>query len=125
MCTEFEVQDEKKLVDKQKVDMFLASKKSFFPSHRLLFLKEKLYELDDKKFSMLAFVELKDPNTVLILSLFLGSYGVDRFMINNIGLGILKLLTCGCCGILTFIDWFLIRQETRELNFSNIIDCIK
>ena len=27
-------------------------------------------------------------------------------MIGDTGMGILKLLTCGCCGVLTIIDWF-------------------
>lgn len=44
---------------------------------------------------------MKDPNTVLLVSIFLGVLGIDRFMIGDTGMGILKLLTCGCCGVLT------------------------
>lgn len=56
---------------------------------------------------------MKDPNTVLLVSIFLGVLGIDRFMIGDTGMGILKLLTCGCCGVLTIIDWFTISKKTK------------
>ena len=58
----------------------------------------------------------KDRNTILILSIFLGSWGIDRFMIGDMGMGILKLLTLGLCGILWLIDLFLIRGKVDEFN---------
>ena len=41
-------------------------------------------------------------------------------MIGDIGIGILKLLTGGLCGILTIIDWFTISRKTKQLNLSKI-----
>ena len=108
-------------VDKQKVDMFIMSNQKYFPAEKLMFLKEKLYKLDDAKFSMISCVELKDPTTLLILSLFLGGWGVDRFMLKDTGMGVLKLLTGGCCGILTIIDWFSIQKKTKEKNFHDLM----
>lgn len=108
-------------VDKQKVDMFIMSNQKYFPAEKLIFLKEKLYTLDDSKFSMVSCVELKDPTTLLIISLFLGSFGVDRFMLKDTAMGILKLLTGGCCGILTIIDWFSIQNKAKEKNFHDLM----
>ena len=108
-------------VDKQKVDMFIMSNQKYFPAGKIMFLKEKLYSLDDSKFAMLSTIELKDPTTLLIISLFLGSVGVDRFMLKDTGMGVLKLLTGGCCGILTIIDWFNVQNKAKELNFNNIM----
>ena len=102
-------------VDKQKVDMYVMSNQKYFPSEKIMFLKEKLYALDDNKFSMISCVEMKDPTTILLVSLFLGAYGVDRFMLKDTGMGVLKLLTGGCCGILTIIDWFSVQKKAREL----------
>ena len=44
----------------------------------------------------------------LLLSILIGSLGVDRFYLGYIGLCILKLLTCGGLGIWYLIDIILI-----------------
>jgi TM2 domain-containing membrane protein YozV len=60
----------------------------------------------------------KDPAVSLILSLTFGTFGIDRFYIGNVVLGILKLITVGGFFIWTFIDWFLIMGATRRANVS-------
>jgi len=47
----------------------------------------------------------------LVLSILVGSLGVDRFMMGQIGLGILKLITAGGCGIWWIIDVILIAMK--------------
>ena len=42
--------------------------------------------------------------TALLLSIFLGAYGVDRFYLGHTGMGVVKLLTCGGCGVLSIMD---------------------
>ena len=108
-------------VDKQKIDMFVMSNQKYFPVEKIMFLKEKLYKIDEVKFSMLSCIEFKDPTTILLLSIFLGSWGVDRFMLKDTGMGVLKLLTGGCCGILTIIDWFSVQKKAKEKNFNDLM----
>lgn len=53
----------------------------------------------------------------LLLSIFLGSLGIDRFYLGHIGLGILKLLTLGGCYIWWIIDIILIATgKVRDAN---------
>ncbi|MFH1510679.1 MAG: TM2 domain-containing protein [Candidatus Woesearchaeota archaeon] len=47
----------------------------------------------------------------LIMSVVFGSVGVDRFIMGHIGLGILKLVTLGGCGIWWLIDLILIATK--------------
>lgn len=47
---------------------------------------------------------MKSKTTALILSVLVGGLGIDRFYLGYTGMGILKLLTGGCFGILYIID---------------------
>lgn len=108
-------------MEQNKVDMYILANQKYFPAEKIFYLKEKLLAADESKFTMISAVELKDPTVILLISIFLGYLGIDRFMLGDIGLGILKLLTGGCCGILTIIDWFTVSQKAKEINFNNIL----
>ena len=58
----------------------------------------------------------RDRTLVLLISIFLGYLGIDRFLVGDIGLGVLKLLTGGVCGILWLIDIFLITGRVDDYN---------
>ena len=70
---------------------------------------------------VLSRTEFKDPTTLLLVSLFLGVLGIDRFMLGDVGMGVLKLLTGGVCGIMTIVDWFTIQKKTKEHNFEKLM----
>jgi TM2 domain-containing membrane protein YozV len=59
--------------------------------------------------------------TLLLLSIFLGSLGVDRFYVGKIGTGILKLITGGGCGIWWIIDLIFILSEKFTDIDGNVI----
>jgi len=56
----------------------------------------------------------RDWLTALLLSIFLGTLGVDRFYLGHTGLGIAKLLTFGGCGIWALIDIILIATDQMK-----------
>lgn len=105
----------------EKVDMYIMSNQKYLPAEKIVFLKQKLLEADESKLSLASSVEFKDPTTILLVSIFIGGLGIDRFMLGDTGMGILKLLTGGVCGILTIVDWFTCQKRARELNYNNLM----
>lgn len=54
----------------------------------------------------------------LLMSIFFGTLGVDRFIMGQIGLGILKLITFGGFGIWWLVDVILIASKYP---FKNVV----
>jgi TM2 domain-containing membrane protein YozV len=105
-------------MEAQKVDLFMMMNAKYFEGHHLNAIREKLLSLDDTKWGLVQTMQFNDPNTSIIVSILAGHFGIDRFMIGDIGLGVGKLLTCGGMGIWTIIDFFLIMGATREKNME-------
>lgn len=108
-------------MDASKIDMYVMTNQKYLPAEKIVFIKEKLKNVDEERFALISSVEFKDPTTILLVSLFLGTFGVDRFMLGETGMGVLKLLTCGLCGILTIIDWFTVQKKAKENNFNKLM----
>jgi len=109
----------------ERVNTYLLTNKDYFPTEKMPFIKEALSKVPDEKADALMFTEFKQPVTMLLFSLFLGFLGVDRFMLGEVGMGVLKLLTCGGCGIWAIIDWFIILNKTKEKNFDQLMQTIQ
>lgn len=108
-------------MDQQKVDMFIMTNKDFLPPEKILYVKEKLMSLPEEKLSLISTISFKNPTTILLISIFVGGLGIDRFMLGDTGMGVLKLLTGGLCGILTIIDWFSVSKKAKDLNFNTLM----
>ncbi|MDR0878050.1 MAG: TM2 domain-containing protein [Treponema sp.] len=59
--------------------------------------------------------------TLLLLSIFLGELGVDRFYVGKIGTGIVKLITFGGFGIWYLIDLIMIICDKFTDKKGNVI----
>jgi TM2 domain-containing membrane protein YozV len=70
------------------------------------------------EFQMIYQTQKKDRTTALLFSLFLGTWGADRFYLGQTGLGAAKLLTFGGLLWWTFIDWFLIMGAADAYNMG-------
>lgn len=107
-------------MDQQKVDMFILANGQYLPEQKMPYVREKLLEMDESKWSALSMIQFKKPTTALILSLFLGLYGIDRFYLGQTGMGVGKLLTCGGLFVWVFIDLFLITGATKDVNYNKL-----
>ena len=50
----------------------------------------------------------KQKIVAALLCWFLGAFGVHRFYLGHIGIGVIQLLTLGGCGVWTIVDFILI-----------------
>jgi TM2 domain-containing membrane protein YozV len=67
----------------------------------------------------------KNPNDILLATLlgFLGFAGIQRFMTNQIVLGLLYFFTGGFLGIGTLIDLFMYKSITNDYNRRLAYEC--
>lgn len=107
--------------DSEKLDNYIISNQKFFPQDKIIYLREKMSNVNSSELDMLIALELKDPSTFLFLSIFVGIFGIDRFLLGDVGFGLIKLLTFGGFGVLTILDWFSVVKRTKEQNFNKII----
>lgn len=84
-------------------------------------IKSILEKIPDEKSSIILGLDVKSPTTVLIVSLLVGGFGVDRFMLGQVRLGVLKLLTMGGLGIWTIVDCCTAMKRTRQHNFEEFV----
>lgn len=79
---------------------------------------ENMSDEDCQQFANIYRVRRKDPQTILLLTLvgFLGIAGVHRFVVDQIGMGILYLLTGGLCMIGTIVDLINYKKISLEYN---------
>ena len=119
------VKKERNVMDMSRLDMFIEANQKFLPAEKIVFIKERLMDIDESQFvrvaSLMASAEMKNPTTVLLVSILFGTFGVDRFLIGDTGFGILKLLTGGMCGIFTIVDWFVVPKKVKEANFNKLM----
>ncbi len=69
-------------------------------------LVKEMNENQLQQFATIYSTRRKDPQTILLLTLigFLGISGVQRFVLDQIGMGLLYLFTGGLCVIGTIVD---------------------
>ncbi len=87
----------------------------------MMYTQELIKDMTDsqaQQFAMVYSARRKDPTTILILALvgFVGFAGIHRFMLNQIGMGILYFLTGGLCFIGTIVDLVNYKKLSFEYN---------
>ena len=75
----------------------------------MVFIQELIKDMNDnqaQQFAMAYMSRRKDPSNLLIFTIigFVGFAGIQRFVLNQIGMGILYLFTLGLCYIGTIVD---------------------
>lgn len=119
------------------LQQYVFSKSSYLPSDKLLILQQELEDLDEGALNALMMVEMRQPLVALILAIFFGEFGVDRFYAGNKELGFAKLIAFIISFVTLFIligflffigvylwkfiDCFLIMRACKEANFEHLM----
>jgi len=88
----------------------------------LMEMAASLDDRDRRKFIDIVQRETQNPVELFGWNAWLGWLGIDRFVVGDIGLGVLKLITFGGLGIWQIIDCFLIGNRTRTKNWEKVLD---
>ena len=117
---------------KKRVQYFLMNNKKYLPENRIPKLRERMLALNEDQLQSIECTSFKDPTLLLIISFFVGEFGVDRFMLGDVGLGVAKLLITILTipiffftfiflgGIWWLIDLFFVMNKTREFNYKKL-----
>lgn len=105
----------------QNVDNYLMANSKNLPETDIPQIKSLLSGLDEATQSSLSMIGSKDPVVTLILAIVLGGWGVDRFILGQVGLGILKIITFGGFGIWWLIDIFTAIGRTKNYNKEKLM----
>ena len=109
-------------MESNKVNMYISQYKDKIPSEKTVALRNALTNASETCEDNLSMVKIRNPIVILIISIFLGTLGIDRFMIGDIGLGVCKLLIGWLTlGIWYIIDIFLCYKKAKEMNFNEIM----
>ncbi len=115
-------EDEEKMKEMLISDFAIRYQKYFLASdfnNVIGFLRTKSYH--ELEVIMSSTNYIIDPSVSQIVSILLGSIGVDRFMLGQNTYGLLKLVTFGGFGVWTIIDWFQIQNLTKKTNMQKFI----
>lgn len=120
-----EVEAKGEKVTEKQIDACIMAVKDFVPADKILFLRDTLEGADERSYKRISALTLKSPTTVLLFSIFLGGFGVDRFYIGDTLIGVLKLLFGWLTGyICIIIDIFLCRKKVKEKNLEQVMRSI-
>ena len=107
-------------MERYEIDPFIFTHGRKFPFGCITELRDRLELADERQTPLLMAYPYKSPVLALVLSIFVGEFGVDRFYTGDTLLGVLKLITGGGCGVWWFIDLFLIMGAARRRNYERI-----
>lgn len=105
-------------MEQQKVDMFIGLNHENFTPQDLMTIKQKLEQMDDSKIYLVQGTDFQKPSTILLIAILLGW---DRFWLDEIGLGILKVITCYGCMLWWLIDIFSAKNRAKKYNFEKFM----
>lgn len=100
-------------------DIFLSMHQSKFAPSDIPIVKERLDSIKDENLLFLNSLELRDPSNMLLIAILLGW---ERFWLDDILLGVLKIFTGFGCMLWWLIDIFTAKKRTYRFNLKKFLE---
>lgn len=105
-------------MEKSKIDMFVGLNSENFNPQDIQMIRSKLEKMDDDKIYVLQGAEFQKPSTIFLIALLLGW---ERFWLDDVVLGLVKVLTCYGCFIWWLVDITTAKSRAREYNMKKFV----
>ena len=105
-------------MEKSKIDMFISMNAVNFEPQDLMVVRDKLENIDDEKFLIIQGTEFQKPDTIFLIAILLG---LERFWLDDVALGVVKVLTCYGCFIWWIVDIFSAKERAKKYNFKKFV----
>lgn len=99
------------------INNFMLTKGEYFAPEMISDIQAKLASVDDSKAAYILSIDFQNPTLILIIAIFLGW---ERFFLDDIGMGVLKVLTCYGAGIWWLIDIFSAKKRACQYNYLKL-----
>ena len=106
-------------MEQQKVDMFIGLNHENFNPQDLMAIKQKMEQMNDSKFYLIQGTSFQKPDTIFLIAILLGW---ERFWLDDIGLGILKIITFYGCLIWWLVDIFSAKERAQKYNYRKFTE---
>ena len=120
-------EEEREQLRKQKtalVDRFLVLNQNDLPEDKITFLRSNMLHCSLHKLTGMQKLTCRRVHNMEFISLLLGWSGIDRMLLGDIGLGLLKLCTFGGFGLMMLYDWVMTPYKTRYYNYLQVMSVI-
>lgn len=106
----------------EKVSALMQQLQDKVPQNQVAILKNSLTKASDESYGVISTLKYKSSVTTVLLSIFLGGLGVDRFYIGDVGLGVCKLLFGWLTvGIWPLVDIFISHKKAKIKNMNKVL----
>lgn len=103
------------------IQAFMLKNGECFDSAMLSSIQSQLENVDDAKAPLVMGMDLQKPTMILIVAILLGW---ERFFLDDIGLGVLKIITGGGCCVWWLIDIFSAKRRTFAYNYKKFSEAM-
>lgn len=103
------------------IQSFMLKNGECFDSSVIMDIQARLEDIDDSKAPLLMSLNLQKPTFILLIAIL---FGWERFFLNDIAMGVLKVITCYGCIIWYLVDIFSAKRRTYDYNYKKFSETL-